>query len=207
MILSMKYKYILLVLAAFVSAMGFAQTDSTEMPNDLEAQYLELKDESNNYQVYKVVNEVSMDNFWNSVEDSLAGNNKEISDLKKEVRALKTEVSDFKSQISERDAHIEDQNSQIENMNFLGIAISKGSYVAMTWSIILILIIIALVLFMRFNNANKVTLQTRNEHEKLVEEFEGHRQRSRETETKIKRDLQTELNRVVELKQKLGEDS
>jgi cell division septum initiation protein DivIVA len=201
----MKCKYIFLLIAVLVSAIGFAQTDSIESPNDLEAQYLELKDESNNYQIYKVVKEVSMDNFWNSVEDSLAGYNKEISDLKKEVSGLNTEVSGLQLQLSERDAQIEDQNSQIENMNFLGMAISKGSYVAMTWTIIFILIGLALVLFMRFNNANKVTVQTRQEHEKLIEEFELHRQRARETETKIKRDLQTELNRVEELKQKMGE--
>jgi hypothetical protein len=39
----------------------------------------------------------------------------------------------------------------------------------------------------------------------LQEEFEDHKKRTREKETKLKRDLQTEINQVEELKAKLGE--
>lgn len=200
----MKYPAIFLFIALLVSSIGFSQSDSLQA-NDLESQYLTLKDKSNNYQVYKVVKEASMDQFWNSVDDTLATNRTQISALNQEVKSLKAEVSNLNTQVSERDANIVDQASQIENMNFLGMSISKGSYVAFSWSIIFALIIIALVLFMRFKSAHSVTKQAKTDHETVTQEFEAHKQRARENESKLKRDLQTELNLVVDLKQKLGE--
>ncbi len=200
----MKRTALLLTVATILSTIGFSQSDSTGV-NDLEAQYLDLKNKSNNYQVYKVVNESSMDNFWNSVDDTLSINRSEISSLNQEVKTLNTEVGQLKTQVSERDVNIESQASQIENMDFMGMSISKGSYVVFSWSVIFTLIAIAIILFFRFKSANNVTSQTKQEHGELVEEFEAHKQRARENESKIKRDLQTEINLVVELKQKLGE--
>jgi septal ring factor EnvC (AmiA/AmiB activator) len=92
-------------------------------------------------------------------------------------------------------------------MEFLGIGLTKGTYIVFTWVLIFALLIAVLVLYFRFNSANKITLQTRKEYASLQSEFEGHRQRARETETKLKRDLQTEINRIEEMKGTSGSKS
>lgn len=203
----MKFRALLVLLTLFSFNTGYAQNADEEQPGDptLESQYRELKDESNNYQIYKVVKETEMDNFWKSVADTLKENHDQIQSLNKEVADLNKQVKNLQSQVSERDASLEEQEFNIEHMSFLGMSLTKSTYVAFTWTIIFILLIIALILFFRFKSANRITVQTRKEFSQLQEEFEAHRKRARETESRIKRELQTEINRVVELKEKLGD--
>lgn len=201
------YSVLFFLFFIFAITDGIAQDSEPEAdePNNLENQFQELKDNSNNYQIYKVVKETSLNNFWNSVEDTLNGARSEISSLKSEVSNLNTEVGNLKNQVSQRDSSLEEQEYQIEHMSFLGIGLTKATYVTFTWTLIFILLIAALILYFRYKSANKITVSTKNEYNSLNEEFENHKKRSRETESKIKRDLQTEINTVQELKQKLGE--
>lgn len=182
-----------------------AQAEAQES-NDLQKQFQEMKSSSNNYQIYKVVKESSLDNFWKSVADTLKEDRNQIKSLNAEVASLNSEVADLKDQVNERDSSLEEQEYQIEHMSFLGMSLTKGTYVTITWIIIFILLITALVLYYRFNAANKITIKAKNEYNALDEEFEAHKKRSRETESKIKRELQTEINTVQELKQKLNEE-
>ncbi len=200
----MKRKSVLIAFVAlFVFGSAVAQSDSSDVM-DLEAQYIELKAKSNNYQIYKVVKEASMDQFWNSVADTLLMNSREIQGLNKTVGDLNAQVKSLQGQVAEKDQSMSDQAYQVEHMSFLGMDITKSSYIVLSWSIIFVLIAIALVLFFRFKNANKVTSETKSEFQALSEEFEAHKQKARENETKLKRDLQTEINLVEELKEKLG---
>ena len=200
--------FLIVLVFLFSSLTSFSQDsqeETTEPDNTLENQFREMKASSNTYQIYKVVKMTSLDQFWKSVADSLKVERDEVKSLKTEVGSLNSEVGNLEGQISERDAHMEDQEFQIEHMSFLGMSITKGAYVTITWIIIFILFFAAIILYFRFKNANRVTVKAKNEYSELNEEFENHKKRSRETESKIKRELQTELNTVQELKQKFGE--
>lgn len=201
----MRFHSLFITVLFVVSSFTAFSQDETETPNDLQNQFQEMKSSSNNYQIYKVVKESSLDNFWKSVADTLKEDRNQIKSLKAEVDALNNEVSNLKNQVSERDASLEEQEYQIEHMSFLGMGLTKGTYVTFTWVLIFILFLAALILYFRFKSANKVTIKAKNEYKTLDEEFEAHKKRSRETESKIKRELQTEINTVQELKQKLGE--
>lgn len=194
------------ILALFLSSSftAFSQ-DEPEISNDLHSQFKEMKSSSNSYQIYKVVKETSLDNFWKSIADTLKEDRNQIKSLNTEVAGLNNELSGLKNQVNERDASLEEQEYQIEHMSFLGMGLTKATYVTFTWALIFILFIAALILYFRFNSANKVTVKAKNEYNALDEEFEAHKKRSRETESKIKRELQTEINTVQELKQKHGE--
>lgn len=195
----------LLFFCALAISVSAQEEEAASESNSLDDQFNDLKKSSNNYQDYKVVKKVSLDRFWTTVADTLDKNNEEIKNLKEEVKSLKAEVASLQSQVSERDESLAEQKSLIDNMEFLGVPISKGTYKTITWVIIFALLIIAAILYFRFNKANKITVETRKEFETLQNEFDAHRQKSRENETKIKRELQTELNRVEELKMKLRE--
>jgi cell division protein FtsB len=175
--------------------------------NNLDDQYRALKSNSNNYQIYKVVKELSLDEFWKSVRDTLDVERQEIRSLYVEVTSLKKELNNVNAQLAARDAQLEEQEYMIEYMSFLGIPLSKGTYIIFTWVLIFILFTMALVLYFRFHGAHKVTAQTKKEIAGLQLEFETHRQRTRENETKMKRDLQTEINRVTELEAQMNGDS
>lgn len=201
----MRSLFAALLLMAF-SALQ-AQDLSENESNSLGDQYNELKSKSNNYQIYKVVKEASLDAFWSSVRDTLANERKEINELNAEVKNLKAEVKSLNAQVEDRDNALEEQAFQIDHMSFLGIQLTKSTYITVTWIIIFALLITALVLYFRFQSAHSVTAKTKKEFATLQEEFDAHRQRTRDTETKLKRDLQTEINTVEELKAQLEGNS
>lgn len=204
-IIDMLYRTIFnLIVFAFLST-NIAAQDETEGPNTLENQYLELRKESNSYQQYKVVDKNSLTEFWQSVADTLQQNGAEINGLNKQVRDLKNTVSKLETDLAQRDSSLSDQAYQIDHMNFLGIDMTKSGYITFSWVIIFALIAAVLVLYFRFTSANKTTKSTKKDFNQLQDEFEEHKRRTRDRETKLKRDLQTEINRVEELKGKLGE--
>ena len=170
----------------------------------LEYQFEDLKKKSNNYQVYKVVKKTDLDGFWKSVNDTLKTNAAEVNALKNEVAGLKSELNSLQNQLAQRDSSLANQEYMIEHMDFLGVSVGKGTYKTITWVIICILIVVVVVLYFKFTGANKITKSTRREFTTLQEEFEAQRQKARETETKLKRDLQTEINKIEEMKEKFG---
>lgn len=182
----------------------FGQTEEAEVPNTLEYQFIQLKKKSNNYQQYKVVEKVKLDNYWFSVRDTLEETGAEISSLKQEVASLNKQVNSLQDDVTMKEESLADQAYQIENMSFLGMDMTKTGYKSLSWAIIIALIIVVIVLYMRFTSANKVTQSTRSDFSALTSEFEEHKQRTREKETKLKRELQTEINKVEDLKAKLG---
>lgn len=197
-------RFILIAVLFALPFSGIAQQDLEE-PNTLNNQFILLKKKSNNYQQYKVVEKTKLDGFWSAVEDTLNVNSAEIRGLKTEVRGLKENVSTLETNLADRDSSLNDQAYQIEHMSFLGMDMTKGGYITFSWVIIFILIAAVLILYFRFTSANKITKGAKKEFSQLQGEFDEHKRKTREKETKLMRDLQTEINRVEELKGKLGE--
>lgn len=197
--------YSLFFLLLFSSTYTFSQDQNNDNENRLENQFNTMKSSSNTYQIYKVVKTSSLDQFWKNVEDTLKIDREAIKSLKAEVAGLNGEVQDLQNEIAQREADLEEQEYQIEHMSFLGKDITKSMYITISWVIIFVLLLTSIILFFRYEAANKITQKTKNEYEELTQEFENHRKRTREMETKIKRDLQTEINTVQELKEKLGQ--
>lgn len=188
-------------LAALLFTFTLSAQDE-EAANTLPEQYENLKSKSNNYQIYKVVKEASLDEFWSGVKDTISDERARIKALNAEVTDLKKEVTSLNEEVASRDAALEEQEFMIEHMSFLGIPLTKTAYITFTWILIFGLFIAAAVLYFRFRSAHRVTAQTRKEMHVLQDEFDSHRKRTRENETKLKRDLQTEINRVEELRNK-----
>ncbi len=206
----MKLKVLIAICIAFgtffvSTAQTIQTTDEEEISNDLGAQFEQLKDRSNNYQDYKVVKKSALNSLWKSVEDTLKVNRSEIHSLKGVVGDLETEVADLKRQVENRDKALDEREFQIEHMEFMGMSLTKSTYITLTWILIFILLIAVVVLWIRFKSAHSVTRNTRDELRVLQDEFDQHRKNSRDKETKLRRDLQTEINRVEELRGKFGE--
>ena len=196
-----------LIMAVAMLAMPHLQAQDESAPADLPEQYRELKTKSNNYQIYKVVKEKSLDDLWKSAMDTLRVEREEIQALNKEVKQLKARVDELKAQVEDRDSQLEEQAYMIDHMSFMGSNLTKGAYITFTWILIFVLFFTALVLYLRFKSAHKVTAQTRKEMGTLQNDFEEHKKKTRENESKLRRDLQTEINKVEELKAQIEGDA
>ncbi len=185
-----------------ISNLAYAQTESGKV--SLEQQFKAIKDQSNNYQIYEVVKVSTLDLFWKNANDTIKAQVNIIQDLRSEVRSLEKNVTSLGGTIAQRDARLEEQTEGIENMEVFGISVGKSSFVIFSGIAILGLIVFGLIALVRFRNANKVTIQSRKDATDLQEQLEAQRAKTREIETKLKRELQTELNRVVDLEARLA---
>lgn len=180
-----------------------AMAQDAPAENTLREQFRSIKESSNNYQEYKVVKERRLDEFYSNVKDSINIAQQRILEAQNTITTQQQEIARLKDEVEERQQAVEQSEYEIAHTQLLGIDIEKETYNYIVWGIILILLIILAVAFLKYKSSNKEAVKKRNEYEALNEEFNDYKARSREKETRLMRDLQTERNAVEELNQRL----
>lgn len=196
-------KFIKLLLVFITSCiLTFQNTFSQEKNNpksinegNIHQQFDYLIRKSNNYQDYKVVKKVLLNQLKNNTIDS-------INDLNKNLQLKDTVIKKQDSQISELNSKLilvsknyEAVSIEKDQLNFLGIATSKTIYNTLTWSLIGVLILIIIILIYKFIECNRVTKHAKNQLLDLEKEYEDHRRIALEREQKVRRQLQDEINK------------
>lgn len=198
-----KIYMVLMLLMMAASPVAYGQEEETT-PNTLEEQFRTLKETSNTYQEYKVVRETSLNQFYNNVRDSINTFKQELQEAQNQINEQQQEIEQLKEEVAKWQEAVEQSEYEIAHTQFLGIDIEKETYNLLVWGIILVLLIILAVAIMKYKSSNKVAVKKRNEYESLDQEFNEFKTRSREKETRLMRDLQTERNTVEELSQRLA---
>ena len=193
-----KYLFFVLVFFLFFS---FVQAQD-EQPGSLDELFMELKEQSNNYQNYEVIPQARLNSFWNTVQDS-------IGDLKQNLQQAQNRISEQQQEISEINENLQETKEALAESEYtanrwtiLGIHVLKDVFVTVVFSIIAGLIITLAVIGIKFKVNEKVTRKKKRDYQELAEEFEEYRKIVRQREIKIKRELQTERNKLEELKHK-----
>lgn len=174
--------------------------EEVEGPYSLEEQYEKLMKKSTSYQEYKVVKKVGINELWKNVNDSLNKAHSDFDASNDEIARLNKELKSTKDSLDQTSASLNESNFGRDRISFLGIPLLKITYNSIVWGIILILAAIAIILFMRFAKSNSVTKNTRADYNKLEEEFEEYKKNARENDINIKRELQTAINTIEDLK-------
>ena len=188
------------LLLTLLSSPLFAQETEEADPMDLDSQYERLMKKSTSYKDYKVVKKVGLNELWENINDSLdqSRSNHEkaltkIDDLNKELKATNDSLSTTSSSL-------EESNFSRDRISFLGIPLLKVTYNTIVWGIILLLAGLAVILFLRFAKSNATTKSTKKEYNSLEDEFEEYKKKARESEINLKRELQTAINTIEDLK-------
>lgn len=191
----------LLLPALFVFALStYAQTDSTSQGLDggrLVDQFDYVISKSNRYQDYKVIKRTWMDNLKANVADSLKARKADIDALKTTEKGLRSEKADIANELAATQEQLAAVTAEKDTMVVLGISTAKGSYSAIMWSTVVILLIITVFLAAKFKQSNIGTVKAKGELAELQGEFDDYRKKSREKEQKLKRELQDEINKRV----------
>lgn len=166
----------------------------------LDDKYQEIMENSETYEVYKVIRGTRLNEFWGEVRDSIEASNTEIAALKGTVSSLNTEISTLNDKIDDLSKDLEASNEVNDSISFLGIGFSKATYHIMVWVIIAGLVTAIVVLTGMYRSSNALTQRTVKEHKGLEAEFESHKSRSHEQYLKLKRDLQTAVNKIEDLR-------
>ncbi|CAN5228481.1 hypothetical protein BH23BAC1_BH23BAC1_28810 [soil metagenome] len=208
------FKFCLIAICVFYGSVNFVKaqenpasiSEVAEPAPDpsLSAQFNELKEKSNTFQEYKVIRISNLNNFWKNVQDTLKAEKQEILDAQQEIARQNGELIKINQAYQQKEKELQQSDYEIAHINVLGLDILKSNYIYFNWAVITILITLLAIVFIKYNISNKVAQAKKSEYEAIDRELNDYKQKAREKELKIKRELQTEMNRVEELNQEVA---
>lgn len=198
-----QFKFITLIFSFLVVFNVTAQqTDETSEEDKLsltegnvENQFEYVIQRSNNYQDYKVVKKVWLQQLKSHVMDSLNDVKSEVLKSAEVINQQAEELSQLKENLNNTKLKLDNTIAEKDSMQLFGLQLSKTGYSSLMWSIIAILLLLLLLFIYKFNASNSITNSTKNKLVEVEEEFEEHRRVALEREQKVRRQLQDEINK------------
>jgi len=186
----------------------------------LQQQFKGMKSRSSTYkefnQDYKVVRVSYLDSFWKNVQDSLKARERNIRQAgkateqalvkaKKDMDNQASELRTLKQENARKEQKLQRTSHEIASLSVFGLDMDKQVYVVLSWVVILSLALLSGVFAFLYKKSKVITDQKISSFEDVSKELKEHKQNAREREIKIKRELQTETNKVEELKQQINQ--
>ncbi|WP_276496309.1 hypothetical protein [Pontibacter litorisediminis] len=201
--------------ATLVQAQGSKAEKAPAANAKLEKQFESLKNSSNTWQGYKVVKITSLESFWKTVQETVATKDKKLENFeaeadaklqeaRKDVAAQEQQLQAMQEEVKKKEAEIQQSIHDITHISVLGVDLPKQFYVLLNSGIIIALLIALGVMVVQHKSSKSIASEKRKAFDEMELELNEYKKSARERELKIKRELQTELNRVEELKQQLA---
>ena len=140
----------------------------------------------------------------NKVQDTLRVNKQTIADGRQEIADLNLTIENLKLKMEDLDMKLKETQKVAGSISLFGILISKITYNILLWSIIAGLIVLLFIGYGSHARSLRLYRIARKEFKDLNEEFEEYRKTSQENKVKLGRELQTERNKVSDLKSRLA---
>ncbi|WP_424963569.1 hypothetical protein [Ekhidna sp.] len=173
-------------------------TSNASAQEALQQKFENMLENTETYERYKVIPRTDLNTFWSEVTDTLNQKQRKIQQLQSETQDAKALAQQARAELSDVQSKLDESLKLNDTIYFVGIPFSKVGYHIMVWVIIIALAVLAVIAYFMFIRSNSVTTRTRREHEALQAEFEEHKTKARETQVKLKRELQTAVNQLNE---------
>ncbi|MEP4532998.1 MAG: hypothetical protein ABJ004_07925 [Cyclobacteriaceae bacterium] len=177
---------------------GLISSSAAQTATSITDSFDEIMEEYKTWQEYKVVPVTRMEEFKRALADSVAKGQKEISDLKKIISSQRIEMDSAQASIASLSESLEVSQGFNDQILFLGIPFKKPVYNSIVWVVIFVLLGSLILCYTMFLRSNRITKQAIKEREQVKDQLENQRTQSREKEVKLKRELQTALNKLNE---------
>ncbi|MCZ6694048.1 MAG: hypothetical protein O6939_09095 [Bacteroidetes bacterium] len=173
------------------------------VPQNLDQSFQYLKQHSETYQIYKVIKEEQLNAFWKTVMDSTQLTKNKLTEARQQLAGKEEELQNLQKASEENQQQLEQANHESTRISVLGVDVLKSNYVIGMWGLVAGLVALLVIIIAKFKNNNYTTTRVKNDFRELSEEYGDFKTRTREKEIKLKRELQTEVNTVEDLKKKL----
>lgn len=180
-----------LTFSFFVVTSSFGQ-------DSLQVKYDKLIDKTETFKQFKLIPKTDLDGFWSEAVDSLKNANERINDLKGKVTAQEDSIQSLKGKVNTAETSLNDSLEMNDSISFLGIDFTKLAYHIIVWTIIIALVVGTAIAYMMFLRSNMQTTKFKRELDRLTTELENHKDKAREQQMKLKRELQTAMNSLNE---------
>ena len=197
----MRLFFILLILSGLISGSVYSQTDSTGSGNPLEngtiqEQYDYLNKKSTTYQEFKVIRISCFQQFKGNIDDSLKTAYNKIESTAVQLASQNQEIQKLNSSLSAITAKLEQTEKEKDSLTFLGMMLTKGSYKAMMWGLVAVLLFFAVLAYLLFKRSNGITKTTQKELDDIKAEYEEHRKRALKREQELAVKYHSEINKL-----------
>ncbi len=172
--------------------------DTITSQNPIEDQFTHLMETSNDYQGYKVVDYNDLQKLKKNTSVFIEDLNNKIITQQNTISQQQQEIDSLKTDLKTTRQNLQKVNAEKDALTFLGMPFSKGSYKALMWIVVAILVIALLFFIYKYNNEHSQTLEARNKLNATEKEFEAYRAKSLEKEQRLGRQLQDERNKTNE---------
>ena len=170
--------------------------DSISTTNPIQQEFQELIESSNNYQEYKVVNYDDLIDLRNNTNDYIQELKDQITVGKNTADQQVDEIANLEGELKTTQQDLQKVTEEKDNIVFLGLPLTKGTYMAMMWGIVAILILALLFFIYKFKNSNSVTKEAKKRLDDTEREFDAYKKKALEKEQRLGRLLQDEKNKV-----------
>ncbi|MCJ8165067.1 hypothetical protein MKJ04_09445 [Pontibacter sp. E15-1] len=199
------------------NAQGTAK-EGSPATNTLSRQFNNLKGNANSYQennkTYKVVAVTSLDAFWKSVQDTIkarevalikAGKSTEeaLTQAKDSIQKQNNQLQEIKQQYAVKEQEVQQSAHNVANLSVLGLDMEKQHYVFLSFGVIITLLLVLGIIMMQFRSSKQTAVVKQRAFDEIDQEYSEFKKNAREKELKVKRELQTEMNRIEELNQQI----
>jgi hypothetical protein len=176
-----------------------AQEQGTVTPsqadNTIEGQFMEVVDESNDYQDYKVIKKFKINKLRQNILDTIASLEGRIDGSQTELGEQAQTIDSLTLQLRNTKEELAESREKENGIEILGILTEKATYNTLMWTFIGILLVAIAFLGYKFKNSHAVTKEAQLKLAETEIELETHRQKALEREQKLRRKLQDEINK------------
>lgn len=192
-------KLIVFLTSSLFSLNAFAQAPNEKI-NQIDNEFVEILENSNNFQEYKVVKQSSLLNLKKNTNTYILELQNTINNNAKSHTEKDKAMADLKASQKNIQEELDQVKGEKNSISFLGIQLDKSIYNGIVWSIIAILILVLVTLIIKFKTSNAITIQSKTQLQQVEDELEELRRRSIEKEQILGRQLQDERNKLSRLK-------
>lgn len=171
---------------------------------NLVQQFEYVKSKSSSYNDFKVVKLSRLNKMWANALDSLSAARSSLSTSQAKVAGQQATIDGLNANLEDTKQQLTAVTEEKDSISLLGIAMAKKNYHGLMWSLVFALLAMLGVAVYKFKDSNKITVKAEKDFRNVFEEYEMFKKKTLEKERKLKRELQTEINRVEDLKRRIN---
>ena len=164
--------------------------------NNLRDVWAEMLKSSETYQEYKIIKLTKLAAFRNAMGDSLSAYSNSIDALNTDKAKIMAELKATNSELAEVKILLTEMEKVDAEIAFLGLGFKKTTYNVMVWSIVVLLVVLIFTMYVKIARVVRKAKRIKTSYSTMNDEYRSFKFEAKENQIKIKRELQTALNKL-----------
>ena len=178
----------------------FLIVNITVYSQKLDDQFQILNESSQTFKDYKVIKINELNDFWEIVLDSIQTNRDYNAGIVSRNKAQEEEIIQLREELAKNNLALQSMEYETSHIDVLGVPLSKTSYKIINFVIIIVLILGSGFLFLNLQERGRTAKVKIKAFETLESNFEEYKKATLEKQMKLRRELQTERNRLEQIR-------